>query len=175
MRFARLCALLGAALYLAACAAPADIGGMVVNTPASGTLTDPALNGAITVGSVTDGKDTSPLWTSQVASGDFASALEISLNNRGLLAPTRPGAFTLDANLLEMDQPFIGFDMTVTSHVSYSLIRSESKEPVLTEKVTASHTATPGDAFLGVKRLQLANEGSIRENIRQFLDKLYKP
>ncbi len=175
MKLVRLCALLGAALYLAACASPADVGKMVVTAPASGTLIDPAMSGAIAVGSVTGGKETSPLWTSQVASGDFASALEISLSKHGLLAPTKPGAFTLDANLIEMDQPFLGFDMTVTSHVNYSLFDTATRKPVLQETVTASFTATPGDAILGVTRLKRANEGSIRTNIKQFLDKLYKP
>ena len=74
-----------------------------------------------------------------------------------------------------MDQPLIGFDMTVTSHIAYSLVRNATQEAVLQETIVAPYTATVGDAFLGVKRLQLANEGSVRENVRQFLDKLYKP
>jgi hypothetical protein len=39
--------------------------------------------------------------------------------------------------------------------------------------ITASYKATMGDAFSGVHRLKLANEGSIRANIAVFLQHLH--
>ncbi|MCS6780659.1 MAG: hypothetical protein NZ555_13270 [Geminicoccaceae bacterium] len=38
--------------------------------------------------------------------------------------------------------------------------------------VIESYTATFADAALGVERLRLANEGSMRRNIETFIDRL---
>ncbi|MGR6778797.1 hypothetical protein ACU5B6_04090 [Moritella viscosa] len=43
---------------------------------------------------------------------------------------------------------------------------------ILDEVVKAPHTATFGDAFSGVARLQMANEGSGKKNIEALLNKL---
>ena len=48
----------------------------------------------------------------------------------------------------------------------------ETKDVTFDQKISASYTATFGDAAYGPTRLKLANEGSIRENIRQFIEKL---
>ena len=39
-------------------------------------------------------------------------------------------------------------------------------------EMDALYTATIGDAVYGATRLKLANEGSIRKNIKQFVEKL---
>lgn len=74
--------------------------------------------------------------------------------------------------MVKVDQPMFGLDMAVTTHVKYTLVDSASGAKVLEETVVAPHTATFGDAAVGVKRLRLANEGSGKKNIDQFLDKL---
>ena len=42
------------------------------------------------------------------------------------------------------------------------------------ESIKSSHTATMGDAFIGVTRLRLAVEGAVRENIRQGILEISK-
>ena len=66
----------------------------------------------------------------------------------------------------------MGFNLTVTSHVNYSVLERDSGNPYFLTTVTAPYTATVGDAFAAVTRLRLANEGSIRSNIQIFLDEL---
>jgi len=61
--------------------------------------------------------------------------------------------------------------MTVTSHVNYKVYDSKA-QPLVLETIDAPFTATVSDAFVGVERIRLANEGSIRANIGQFFDKL---
>jgi hypothetical protein len=71
--------------------------------------------------------------------------------------------------LVSVDQPLVGFDMTVTTTVTYTLLDPAGNQ-VWSKSVSAPHTATVSDAFLGVERLRLANEGSAKENIRRALD-----
>ena len=65
-----------------------------------------------------------------------------------------------------------GFNFTVTSTADYLLRNNETKDVTFNEKIFTPYTASFGDAVYGPNRLKLANEGSIRENIRQFVEKL---
>ena len=48
----------------------------------------------------------------------------------------------------------------------------QKNKNVLNEDLNAEFTATVSDASAGIKRLRMANEGSIKENIKQLIDKL---
>ncbi len=156
---------------LAACAQPARVSQMTTQAiQPERVAANPELQGAIELGGVGGGEETSPLWTSEVGTPEFRQALDQSLQVSGMLAPDPAAAsYMLEADLIEVDQPFMGFSMTVASTVDYKVYNKADNTLFFQKVVTASHTATPSDAFLGVKRLQLANEGSVRENIRQFL------
>jgi hypothetical protein len=52
------------------------------------------------------------------------------------------------------------------------LIDAESGQEVLREMLTSEYTATVGQAFYGVERLKIANEGVARENIRLLLSRI---
>ena len=162
-----------AALALSACASPAKVENMVVSATAGAPTANPALIEAICVTKVTGGKKTNPLWTSEVDDAGFRAALEGTLRNNRLAAPNADGCrYDLEANLLSLAQPVIGFNMKVTSHVTYRVLERLSGDPYVVTTITAPYTATVGDAFAGVKRLRLANEGSIRTNIQMFVDEL---
>ncbi|MEL7488281.1 MAG: hypothetical protein AAGJ87_13820, partial [Pseudomonadota bacterium] len=60
----------------------------------------------------------------------------------------------------------------VTSTVDYTLTNVATGDVVLQETVESAYTAKPGDAFLGVERLRLANEGSIKGNISSIIEKM---
>jgi len=124
------------------------------------------------VRTVTGGEETNPLWVSKVDDKGFRAALAASLDSAGLSAPTPNCVFPIDANLLGLSQPGMGFDMTVTSHVNYK-VYDASGQPFLLVTVDAPYTAKMGDSLLGVERLRLANEGSIRTSISMFFDKLH--
>ncbi|MCE9522145.1 MAG: hypothetical protein K8S25_06900 [Alphaproteobacteria bacterium] len=81
--------------------------------------------------------------------------------------------FVLNAELVELDQPTLGgFDMDVTSTVKYRLTNADGSKALFETTVKKLYTANFSSTFLGVKRLQLANEGSMRENIKQFIEEL---
>lgn len=129
------------------------------------------LQHAMCVHSVTGGEETNPMWVSKVDDNGFKTALSGSLDNAGLTAPSGSCTYQIDVNLLGLSQPSMGLDMTVTSHVNYKVL-DQSGQPYLLATIDAPYTATVGDAFMGVERLKLANEGAIRTSIQMFFDKL---
>lgn len=156
---------------LAACAQPARVTQMVVpNVMAPVVAANPSLQGALAVGEVTGGQETNPLWTSQVNNPEFKEALEQSLQANAVLAPNAGNArYTVSAQLRELKQPLVGFDLTVTSRIGYRVVERASNTPVFDEEITTPFTAEFGSSFVAVERLRLANEGAIRESIRRFL------
>ncbi|HBK91451.1 MAG TPA: hypothetical protein DDZ68_07255 [Parvularcula sp.] len=162
-----------ASLSLAACASASKPGAMVAQlTDATIIREDSSIRSAFTVGTVTGGKETSPLWKSNVSSDDFAEALRQSLAGHALLASS-DGKYVVDAELVQVKQPVLGgFNMTVTSTVKYKVTEAATSTVVLDEEVVNEYTAKMGDAFVGVERLRLANEGSMKGNIGQFIEAL---
>jgi hypothetical protein len=125
----------------------------------------------VILGPVAGGERTNPLWTSQVDNAPFAAALEESLRTAGLLAERDGARYELKAILVKLDQPLLGLNMTVKSEIRY-VLTDRAGAVVLDEVIAASHTATMGEAFAGVKRLRLANEGSARKNIAELIQRL---
>lgn len=164
---------LALALVLTGCAAPARIDRMSAN--ASLHQGSGELKGMVAVVEVTGGRDTSPLWTSQVSSDAFRRALENSLQAAGLQNPMLAGSkFQLKADLISLDQPFGGFNMTVSASVRYSLVEKLTGKEVYARVIPAAHTATVSDAFLGSERLMMANEGAIKANIQLLIEDLVR-
>jgi hypothetical protein len=123
------------------------------------------------VRTVSGGQKTNALWVSKVDDQSFKTALTSSLGGAGLVAADTACSFPVDVNLLGLSQPIAGFDMTVTSHVNYK-VYDASGQPVVLATVDTPYTADFSAAFVAAERLRLANEGSIRTNIGQFMDKL---
>jgi len=158
-------------VLLAGCATPAAVEQMAVSLPI--TQTNPALKNSVAVAEVTGGRDTNPMWTSQVSSDAFRRALEQSLESAGMFSKIIAGSkYQLTADLTRLDQPMIGFDMTVGSSVRYSLIETQSRKEVYARVIQISYTAKMSDAFIGSQRLKLANEGSVKANIEAFIKDL---
>lgn len=165
---ARILVVLAALLYLSGCASGAKMGNMVYDGPMKEFDTSLANN--LGVSTVAGGEETNPAWTSEIDNDAFAGALKQSLRNQGLLSGT--GRYQLEAHLQEVDQPMFGLDFEVTTHVNYILTDRETNAVVLNETIVTPYTATVGDAFVAIKRLRLANEGSGKANIAGLLDKL---
>ena len=162
------------AAVLAACAAPASRENMGISaTDRVMYSADRALSQEISVGSVTGGKETNPMWTSEISSTDFAAALRDSLETARLLSTRAIAGYVLDADLIEVKQPFAGFSMTVHTTVQYTLRDASNREIAIQQTITADGTASTGDAFAGVKRLRIATERAAQENIKKIITILY--
>lgn len=151
-----------AAAILSGCASAARPVAMISGTtPGMADISDDFV-----VVSVTGGEETSPLWVSKISSEDFKQALISSLQRAAAYDPS--SGLKISADLVELKQPLIGFSMTVTPTVDYTIVDAAGTT-VFKERVVSPYTAKVSDAFIAAERLKLANEGAIRENIRQFL------
>ena len=168
-RVSSICTILLCVATLAGCATSATHEAMTVQ-PRADAVVNPKLKGAIRVDAISGGKDTNPLWTSQVDDAGFKKALEDSLAIAGYLVPANGTAsYTLSAELKELDQPLFGLTFDVKSSVLYKLIgKNTAKE----YPVNVAGTARVSDAFVAIERLRIANERSIQENIKGLLKEL---
>ncbi|WP_256657372.1 hypothetical protein [Pseudomonas sp. 2FE] len=161
------------AIVLTGCASSAKIEGMTVSDNQAQALQfDKPLHDNLQLSEVAGGEKTNPLWTSEIDGTAFQAALHQSLNNAGLLSASSQAPFALRAKLQRVDQPLFGLDFEVTTEVEYTLVDNVSGKVLFREVVRAPFTAGVGDAFYGVKRLRLANEGSAKENIAALLKRL---
>lgn len=159
------------AVTLVGCAAPASHQGMTVASSDVSPLKSEKLNQQVYVRNVTGGRDTNPAWISQVDSQSFRTALEASLSSLGYRSTSPDAKFRVDANLQDLHQPGFGLTFNVQSTVGYT-VTTESGSNNL--PVTAVGTATISDAFIGAERMKIANERSIKENIKAFIARLTK-
>ncbi|NCA02774.1 MAG: hypothetical protein EBS87_11555 [Sphingomonadaceae bacterium] len=166
------CLLLMAAL--AGCATPARIEEMSIHSSRLQSQHAPLRN-AIAVTEVTGGRETNAMWTSQVSSEAFRRALEMSLRNTGLSDPlVSANKYHLTADILQVNQPLIGIDITVTANIRYSLIEASTRKEIFSKIISANYTAKFSDAFAGAERLRLANEGAAKANIQMLTDELLR-
>ncbi len=132
-----------------------------------------ALTNNIAVEDVSGGKKTNPLWTSQVDNSGFENALKNSLSNTGYLnSDTTKARYYLAATLLDLKQPFIGASLEVICKANYSLYDTKIGKTVFEKTLRTSYVASFTSSLIGTTRLRLANEGAVKENIKQFLVEL---
>ncbi len=159
---------------LAGCAAPARIEEMSIQASSLPSQNSP-LRKSVAVTEVTGGRETNAMWSSQISSESFRRALELSLRNVGLSDPLiAANKFQLTADILQVNQPLMGIDMTVSAHVRYSLTEVATRREVFSKVITANYTAKFSDAFAGAERLRLANEGAAKANIQMLTDELLR-
>lgn len=159
---------IAAVSLLQGCATPAQSGAMTVSNVDTRFTTNSDLAGKMAVQSVSGGQSTNPMWASQVDSNGFKVALSNSLRSAGYEAQDNP-TYIINAELQALVQPMFGLSFDVVSTVRYTVDGNGKHKRF---PVTATGTATVSDAFVGVERLRIANERSIKENIKKFLEQL---
>ena len=164
------------ALAFIGCATPARVDEMRISSMDSVRYDgNTPLKDNVTVSSVTGGKGTNPLWTSEISSEDYKNALTDSLIAVKLLSKDAETAdYDLRVEMLKVKQPIFSIDTSVTTVIEYWLTRLSDHKEVLHETVEATYTAELSDAFVGFERLKVANEGAGRENITEIIDRLYQ-
>lgn len=161
--------ILSTAILLVGCATASQPGAMVAPVVTENIIDGQSkLSQSVNVAEVEGGKKTNPLWVSNVSNEDFTEALTQSLAAHAMLS-IGEGDYKLTAELVKLKQPFVGLNMSVTSTVKYVLTEVATGNIVFDETIEEKYTAKMGDAFVGVKRLQLANEGSIKSNISSLI------
>jgi len=165
-------ALVLAAACLAACASPGRPEMMTITQPANVAAQGAPGYKAFKLGPVNGGGKTNAMWMSNVSGEDFQTALEGSLRAANYLADDPAQAKgEIKANMVSLDRPMAGLDLSVTTSVKYT-VAYDGAPPVFDELVAAVGKAKFSEAFVAVERLRLANEASVRENITAFIDRL---
>jgi len=157
-------------VLLAACAAPAKPEAMVPTELDVGKRHPHSVSVA-----AQGGRETSALSSSKISNEDFVTALRTALEQSGTFSSVLTddtGTYKLDVAIIDLDQPAMGFDMTVTMTASWRLRHAATGKVVFDEFIDTSHTATVGEAFAGIKRLRYANEGAARKNIAEGIRRL---
>jgi len=168
MKIIKLSTIAAICVFLFGCASGAKIENMIFQGKIK--QYDANLQSEVEIASVSGGEKTNPAWTSEISNEAFLGAVKESLLKQGLLSES--GKYKLQVKMQKVDQPLFGLDMTVTTHVQYVLTDATNSSIIFDEVIIAPYTATVGDAFAGIKRLRLANEGSGKKNIEGLLDKL---
>jgi hypothetical protein len=166
--------LLLAALSLAcvgACAPRASYSAMVAAAP-PGQVPAAVYSNAVTVGSVTPGRDMGTPWTSAVSADQVQQALVETLAAAGL-GRSANGRFRLDGQLLTLSRPYAGFAMTVTAAIAWRLTDTTSGAVVYDRVFQGLGTATLDDAVDNNNRLRIADQRAIRANLQQLVQYLY--
>lgn len=118
----------------------------------------------------TYGQEYSNFYNQQISNTNISTALERALGEAGYLSADNT-KYTIWPSLVHLKQPAIGLNMEVTAQVNY-IIKDEAGNIVLDETINSSYTAEMSEAFIGVTRVRLANEGAVRNNISAFMDRL---
>jgi len=162
-------ALIAFASLLAGCATPAKSDAMVAEKV---TVAHPSSSDLSVV--VSGGKATSSVGASQISDDAFAQALRDSITKSGLFSAVAAsgGRYKLTAFIGKVDQPMLGFSLTVKMEVSYTLTDTQSNRSVWSKNIASEYTAKTSDAFAAVKRLRLANEGAAKANIQQAITEM---
>lgn len=150
-------------------ASPAQTASMVPNVRVFKTHP-----GSISV-MVSGGEETNPLWVSKISNRAFEAALIEGLQHSQTFEHTFSSGssdYHLEVTLMNLGQPLVGFDMTVTLTSQWKLSKNNSASVIWSETVSTTHTATTSDAFVGVIRLQMATEGAARKNIEGGIQRL---
>ena len=131
----------------------------------------------ILIGDIVGGEMSNEITGSKIDANSFKVALIQSIDNSGMFlkpANNQSPDFTLKAVLLHQDQPAMGLDMTVSLIVKYYLIDNFNNKEIWAKDINSVHTQTFSSACIGVDRLNKANEGAARENIKILLNELSK-
>lgn len=161
-------AVLGAIALSAGCAAtPSTYEGMIPDS------FDIAKTQAKSVSvSSSGGQETSAMGKSQISNQTFKKAVEESIVKSKAFSQViqgNNGDYQLTVLIIGMDQPSFGLDFTVKMEAGWTLKRVNDGQVVWQKIIKSEHTATTSDAFAGVTRLRLANEGAAKNNIKQGL------
>ena len=152
------------------CASPADPEAMVPTNAKVGSRH----RGSVNV-TVVGGRETNPLLVSEISNDNLQKALVLSLTHYGVftrVVQNNSSDYRLDVALVDLKQPLAGFDMTVTTRLMWRLTNTHTQRVVWEETISTPFKATMGDTLLGVRRLQLANEGAVREGIKAGIERL---
>lgn len=130
---------------------------------------------SVKVEDVYGGHETNPLWTSQISDSAFLQALKDSLDKSGVfetLVESGESDYKLTVSIVDYSKPVMGLDFDVAITSKWTLDCIATKKVVYNDEIKTSYKAKLGDALVAAERLQKANEGAVRTNIKEGIKRL---
>ena len=176
VRLGLLCLAFGCALQLGGCASASKAGAMSLDVTEATLIGEASpLFGAVAVDGVSGGWDTNPVnpfARSTVTNEGLREALRQTLASHAMLAD-EDARYVLNAELVKLKRPVTNIiNLTTTSTIRYTVIDTESGATVFDETIVSAQTGKLKDALNEIERRQIANEKSVRDNIRQMMERL---
>lgn len=154
---------------LAACANGARPEAMIADVTTDVVITNKSpLWKSTAIKSIKGGAKANPLWKSKVSKQDFGKALKQTLALHAILAGN-DAKYNISAELRELRQPFLGFELAVTARVHYKVVKVADQSLVFDREVTETYTAKFNQSYVFSERSKLANEGAVKANIKKFI------
>lgn len=110
-----------------------------------------------------------------IPQAEMALALREAVVTSGLFPSTGDDGgegYQLLVVITGYDPPQAGFTITATLTSRWLLTREGGSEPLFQDFLKSTYTCGVGDAFVGMKRFRLANEGAVRAMIADGLEKI---
>lgn len=121
------------------------------------------------------GRETHPLWTSQISNSAFTEALANAVAKSQVFQSVVKGGkadYILDVTILKYDQPLLGADFDIKMKTRWELTDSVTHKLVWSDTIDTTYKARLTDALVSSERLQKANEGAVRTNIAEGIKRL---
>ncbi len=160
-------ALIAAVVMLTGCAAPANKEQMEAPALTTGKHHPYAVN-VRTQG----GAETGAMDSSNISNADLKAAIEASIAKSKLfktIVSGNGGDYELSVSITQISKPAMGFSFTVDMECAWSLTKVSDRSIAMRKVIRSSHTTGATESFVGTKRLQMAVEGAVRNNITQGL------
>ena len=129
----------------------------------------------VTLSESVGGMDTNPLWTSQISNSAFTEALSNALAKSGVfqgVIKDGDADYILDVTILKYQQPLAGIHFDVSINTKWELTNTKTLVPVWSDTFETTYRAKLSEALFASERLQKANEGSVRTNIKEGIRRL---
>lgn len=168
MKFKHIVLLIFISVFFSRCATGASVKGMTVKD----YKVEKQIGNQVFIKSVTGGKKTNPLWVSNISNKNFEEALKKSFIESNAFTKTEAiidGDWVLEVSIISVSRPK-WFNLTVKTTIEYKLYNKNNL--VFNKSINQSGNATMSDALYGAKRLRLANEISVKNNIKALLESL---
>ncbi|MBM3712536.1 MAG: hypothetical protein FJW56_03760 [Actinobacteria bacterium] len=127
----------------------------------------------ITIREIIGGKEGEE-WGSRISAADYLQVLQETIKQYQIFKlkyDTKKSDYILDILIIKQKQPIVGLDLTVNLAVEYKLYNTKG-DVIWNEQIYTEYTARMCDSFVGASRLNIANEGAVRENVREAITKM---
>jgi hypothetical protein len=126
---------------------------------------------------VIGGEETTPLSESKISNEAFLQALKKTIDNTHVFSKVtnERSGYLLEVKIEKqgMSLDSIGsVAKTVILATRWKLSKRGFSQSIWIDVISTKYTATFGDAFGGIKRVRLANEGAARNNIKKGLERI---